>query len=50
MDNKKFVDYEFADISGKEESEITELEKIISTNSNKDIVLIAYQSKDRAEG
>jgi len=45
----KFNDYEIAEISTNDKKEISELEKSISTKSNKDIVLIAYQSKDKAE-
>jgi len=50
MEMKDFTDYKIADISTKEETEISELEKSISTKSKKDIVLIAYQSKDKIEG
>jgi len=46
---EKFNDYEIAEISTNDRNEITELEKTISSKSNKDIVLIAYQSKDKAE-
>jgi hypothetical protein len=49
METKNFSDYKIADITTSDEADITELEKLISAQSNKDIVLIAYQSKDKAE-
>lgn len=50
METTKFNDYAIADISPEDKIEISELEKTISSKSNKDIVLIAYQSKDKTEG
>ena len=49
MENKQFSDYKIADISSKEKDEISDLEKSISINSNKDIVLIAYQPNETAK-
>ncbi len=49
MENRKFSDYEIAEVSANDESEISTLEKEISNKSNKDIVLIAYQIKNKAE-
>lgn len=44
MDNK-FDNYEIADISDKELSKICDLEETLKNNSNKDIILIAYEDK-----
>lgn len=49
MDLKDFSDYEFADISIGETTEITKLEEAISINLKKDIVLIAYQAKEKVQ-
>lgn len=49
MENKVFSDYKIADISTTEETEISNLEKSISNKSNKNIVLIAYEAKDKNE-
>lgn len=46
MDDK---DYCIADLSNEEINKISELEKTISFNTNKDIVLIAYQTIIEAE-
>ena len=49
MEIKDFKDFCIADISTEDVSNISVLEKVISTNVNKDIVLIAYQTKSEAE-
>jgi hypothetical protein len=49
MENKMFPDYEIAEITNKDQVEITKLEKAITSESTKNIVLIAYQPKDKAE-
>lgn len=49
MDLKDFSDYEFADISTGDTAEITKLEETISSSLNKDIVLIAYQAKEKVQ-
>lgn len=50
METKNFKDYKIADISSDDQSDISELERTISSKSNKDVILIAYQSKDKTEG
>lgn len=47
MDNKMFSDYKIADITATEETEISNLEKEFSNKANKDIILIAYEAKDK---
>lgn len=42
-------DYCIADLSNEEVNRISELEKTISFHTNKDIVLIAYQTMKEAE-
>ncbi len=49
MEIKDFKDYCIANISNEDISNISELEKTISSKSNKDIVLIAYQTNHEAE-
>ena len=49
MDIKDFKDYSIANISNEDVSYITELEKTISSKTNTDIVLIAYQTINEAE-
>jgi len=43
METKNIKDYCIANISKEDVSKITELEKMISSKTNKDIVLIAYE-------
>lgn len=43
MENMKFNDYNIAEISKNNVTDILELEKTLSQNANKEIVLIAYQ-------
>lgn len=47
MANKQFSDYEIASISAKEEQEISKLEQTMRNGTNKDVVLIAYQPKNK---
>lgn len=49
MEIKDFKDYCIANISTEDVSNISALEKAISTKVDKDIVLIAYQTKSEAE-
>lgn len=49
MANKQFDDYEIANISAKEEQELSKLEQSMRNETNKDVVLIAYQPKERAK-
>jgi hypothetical protein len=43
MEIKDFKDYNIAEISKDELQSISDLEQSISSKSNKDIILIAYQ-------
>lgn len=45
MEMNDFTDYEIAEITDKDNTVITELEKNLSSKTDKDIVLIAYQPK-----
>lgn len=49
MEIKDNKDYCIADITNEDVSSITELEKAINTRTNKDIVLIAYETVNEAE-
>lgn len=49
MEIKDFKDYCIANISIEDVSNISELEKTINSETNRDIVLIAYQSINEAE-
>jgi hypothetical protein len=49
MENKDYADYCIANISNEDVISISELEKVISSNTNKDIVLVAYQTTKEAE-
>ncbi|MDF2904884.1 MAG: hypothetical protein K0R34_205 [Herbinix sp.] len=49
MEIKDYKDYSIANISIEDVSNISELEKMISSKANKDIVLIAYQTNNEAE-
>lgn len=49
MEIKDVKNYCIADISTEDVSNISVLEKAISINENKDIVLIAYQINNEAE-
>jgi hypothetical protein len=49
MEYKDYTDYSIADIPEEDLNHISELEKSLSSKSNKDIVLIAYQHTDKAE-
>lgn len=49
MEIKEKKDYCIADITNEDVSKIAELEKAISSKTNKDIVLIAYQPKNEAK-
>lgn len=46
---KDFNDYTVANISDEDIASISKLEKDIKDKDNKDIVLIAYQPKNKAE-
>ena len=45
MEKSKFDDYEFAAISTEKETKLKDLEKAITEESGKNIVLIAYEQK-----
>lgn len=49
MEIKNFKDYCIANISNEDVSSISELEKTISSKTDKDIVLIAYQTSEAEE-
>ncbi|MDF2803369.1 MAG: hypothetical protein K0S61_3272 [Anaerocolumna sp.] len=49
MDNKSFASYHVANISKDDVTTITNLEKQLSENTNKPIVLIAYQPNDESQ-
>lgn len=49
MEIKDFKDYCIADISNEDVNHITELEKTIASKTNKDIVLIAYETNHEAK-
>lgn len=49
MENIKFNDYNIAELSNNNVTEILELEKTLSQNANKEIILIAYQHKTEAK-
>jgi hypothetical protein len=49
MENKDYTDYCIANISNEDVISISELEKVISSKANKDIVLVAYQTMNEAE-
>lgn len=49
MEIKDFKDYSIANISNEDVSNISELEQKISSKTNKDIILIAYQTIREAE-
>jgi hypothetical protein len=49
MENKNYSDYRIADIPEEDLNNISELEKSLSSKSNKDIVLIAYQQSNKVE-
>jgi hypothetical protein len=44
-----FRDYSIAELPSEEVETICDLEKALCTKTNNDIILIAYQQKDRAE-
>ena len=46
-DMKDFNEYQFANITENENNEIKKLEHQIKSESGKDIVLIAYQQKNK---
>lgn len=48
MEDRNLKDYAVANISEEDVLSITELEKALSSRDHKDIVLIAYQPKDKA--
>lgn len=50
MDTKLFDNYEVANISDNEVNRIYELEESLKNASNKDIILIAYENKERTNG
>lgn len=47
MENKSFESYHVANISKEDVTSITNLEKQLSENTSKPIVLIAYQPNDK---
>ena len=49
METKNIKDYCIANISKEDVSKITELEKMISSKTNKDIVLIAYEPSKESQ-
>jgi hypothetical protein len=49
MTNKDFGDYNIADLPKEDIQDICDLEKSLSSKTNKDVVLIAYQQKNKAE-
>ena len=46
MEMERFNDYEIANLTDSALEQISELEKTMSTQSDRDIVLVAYQNKD----
>ncbi len=50
MDTKLSDNYEIANISTNELNKISELEDSLKNDSNKNIILIAYQNKERTNG
>lgn len=44
MESQNFNDYKIADISDHDKTRISELESSMNTDSDKEVVLIAYQS------
>lgn len=46
METNRFTDYEIANINDSALKQISELEKNMCADTNKNIVLIAYQNKD----
>ncbi|WP_202621540.1 hypothetical protein [Anaerocolumna sedimenticola] len=46
METGHFTDYEIANINDSALKQISELEKNMCADTNKNIVLIAYQNKD----
>ncbi len=46
MESGKFKEYEIAEISDSALNRISQLEKSMCAESNKNIILIAYQSKN----
>ncbi len=49
MEIKDFKDYSIANITSEDIRRITDLEKNISSKTDKDIVLIAYQTRTEAK-
>ncbi|ROR27183.1 hypothetical protein EDD66_10797 [Mobilisporobacter senegalensis] len=49
MENKNFEDFNIAKISEEDVKNISELEKTLSSKAENDIVLIAYQPKDKGD-
>ena len=49
MDSKDFSEYIIADISEEDLTDISRLEQTLCSKTNKEVVLIAYQHKEKAE-
>lgn len=49
MDHTNFKDYDIASLPTDDIESITELEQSICSNTQKEIVLIAYQHTDKTE-
>ncbi len=49
MELQDFSEYKVADITEEDLTEITKLEQALCSKTSKDVVLIAYQHKDKAE-
>lgn len=49
MENKNYEDFSFANISEEDVKNISELEETLSSKVNNDIVLIAYEQKNKAK-
>ncbi|MEG0307180.1 MAG: hypothetical protein RR636_04500 [Clostridium sp.] len=45
-----FNDYKFANVTDEEQSLLKNLEKTMSKDGQKELVLIAYENKNSAEG
>ncbi|BCN30727.1 hypothetical protein [Anaeromicropila herbilytica] len=49
MEGNKYQSYKLAELKDDELNNITELEKAISSKVQKDVVLIAYESSEKAK-
>ncbi|MEG1254951.1 hypothetical protein [Clostridium sp.] len=47
---QKFEDYKFANMTEEEKNRITDLEQTMAKGDNKNVILIAYENKNKVQG